>query len=187
MTNLPDYSYADSGPMKQKAEVGERYAYLFLQSIGYWIMDVRKDNAYQADDIDYLIKSSQTSTKILGVEVKTDSYIAKTQNLPVELFRLHLDDLAVKRNQGKIAKLGWSAASKADYLLVVDPTHAVIYRFRLDELRSAVQAYAKSAGELPLRTVDTDTSRKTVVMLMPLSAVAHKKYTPTNEAKTKWE
>lgn len=187
MSNPQPYSYAQTGEMKQKAAWGEYYAFKFLQSIGYWVMSVIDNPVYQRDDIDYLIKSSEDSQKILGVEVKTDSYIAKTQNLPVELFRLHLDDLAVRRNNGKIAKLGWSCDSKADYLLVVDPSTAIIYRFRLDELRSAIQAYAKGAGELPLRTIDTDTSRKTVVMLVPLSALPHKKYIPTNEAKTKWE
>lgn len=186
MSNKPEYSYASSGEMKQKAAWGEYYAFKFLQSIGYWVMVVSDNPVYQRDDIDYLIKSSQDSQKILGVEVKTDWRMADTENLPVELFRLHLDELSVRRNHGKIAKLGWSADSKADYLLVVDPTTAIIHRFVMWELRKAVQDYAKSAGELPLRTIDTDSSRKTVCMLVPLSAIPHKRYAP-NEDKTKWQ
>lgn len=64
--------------MNERGKLGEAVVASLLLSLGYEVEDVSGNEAYQKQDIDFVVNGNIT------VEVKTDFQISKTQNLLFE-------------------------------------------------------------------------------------------------------
>lgn len=106
-------------------KIGEQLVQQFLEQHGVEVTDVSDQPEYWAQDID-LICQYKGVTK--SIEVKYDSYIARTGNLFLE----YVTDVEQK-------KPGWFTYTRADELYYVDAQNRLVYVINVDQLREYVR------------------------------------------------
>ena len=97
--------------MNERGKLGEAVVASLLLSLGYEVEDVSGNEAYQKQDIDFVVNGNIT------VEVKTDFQISKTQNLLFE-------DVFFKE-YGDVQ--GWMHYCTADYICFYDVESGKMY------------------------------------------------------------
>lgn len=118
----------------QLGKLGEQLFKQIMESRGYIVEDVTAAPFYWDKDIDFIITSTATGiTK--SFEVKTDSRIANTGNLYLEL-----ESINSKQWNGG----GWFPNCQADYLVYMDAINKIFYVIAMQDLRQA-------ANTLPYR------------------------------------
>ena len=114
--------------MSNSGKEGERLFSELMQSKGYIVNDVSKDQFYFDKDIDLFIINPNTK-EVKSFEVKWDTKIHKTSNLFLEIYNPRS-----KQWSGE----GWWKHCQADYLVYGDAVKRKFYIIPLLELRERV-------------------------------------------------
>lgn len=109
----------------QTGKRGEKAAAAALAQRGWRTTDLSDLPQYQKQDIDFRAEKGDTT---FTIEVKTDSVIAHTGNMFIEI------------KQGD--KDGWYHYCRADILFYIDSTNKRIYCFSLNDLRQYINTHA---------------------------------------------
>lgn len=164
-----------AGELMQIGNEGESVVQDFFAYVlrGVQLDDVRRDPAWQEKDVDF---RAHFSTGVLNIEVKSDRWIDRSENVLFELCRIH------HTAQPKYcAYLGWSVFSAADRVLVWCAPSSRLFVFEADQMRAGMQRYTQKARkDMNLAIVDTDEQRTTINILVPLDFIRHKSYRRTN-------
>lgn len=169
---VPRTSLFQNGGLKRLGDEGERVIEAFLRRYpGVTdVKNVTEDREWQQKDVDFLAFLGARSLKI---EAKSDRHIARNKNVLFELARIH------HTSPETCAYLGWSVFSAADFLLVYNPPTRCIYQFRMPDLRSGMQQFTLATRRtLTLRLVESDSTRSTLNVYIPLSYVPHRRFQP---------
>ena len=112
--------------------IGEAAIASYLTSRNWQVTDTTKNESFFALDIDFIANKGAESRTI---EVKTDTAIARTGNLFLE----------ISQDEGSSRK-GWALTSEAQYLFYYDLQNKICYCFFMEDMRKATQnsAYRKA-------------------------------------------
>lgn len=101
--------------------------------------------------------------RVMLAEIKTDSYLGKTENILFEVLRInHTCDTDYS------GTLGWSFRSPAKWLLYYAINIDTVYRITFDNFRKGMQAYTKTERKnTNISYVTTDSIKSTVNILVP--------------------
>jgi hypothetical protein len=136
---------------KERGKQGENLVYSWMRRSGWEVQDVRSDPTYQKRDIDY-IASKDGKTRTL--EVKNDTYIAKSGNVCLEI---QVGD-----------KPGWLQCIEAEFLLVVGQD-LMVRIFRMTD----IWRYLMSK-ETHRTHVNKDGDTLCLTYLLPIESIPHK-------------
>lgn len=167
------------GQMRSAGKKGEDFIESYLKS-KYGFENVERlteDSHYFKKDIDFRVVNNGN---VHLIEVKTDSRINETGNIPFEFLRIYFRDFTTYE--------GWGFRSEATGLIIKEDKSTVIYCFDFASLREDVRKYLlKIKGKVRVATVMsnsqeiiTEPSSKndiklTFNLLIPLKEVRHKK------------
>ena len=162
MGNTKAHDYSDDAPLMRKGRLGEE-AFLRTFSHRYEdVQDVRKDKAFQIRGVDFVCMKDD---KEILVDVKSDSYVHRSNNIPFEL--------AAIRPSGP--KWGWGPKTDASVIVFYSSVAKKFYTVRMEDFRAAAfTALASGEG----RVVSTATSKMReqmmISILVPLHTVRHR-------------
>ena len=117
---------------------GEAVFKEYLEARGYGYRDVSGDRRYQDDDIDFLVESKSAPDKTISVEVKNDTYIARTRNVFFETM-----------SNVDLETVGCFEKTKADLMAIVSEPEQLIYFMSTDTLRRYVKKNAAALRFIP--------------------------------------
>ena len=141
--------YNNSFPkMKSKGKKGETAVKDYYLKNGYEVIDVSEDKDFQKMDIDLIIDDN-------FVEVKTQSSIAKSKKIALELETNYYNDLYRK---------GWFYSTEANFLIFYDIENNIAYSMSTDELRKIFDKY-RFSDEIEYYYFDEDTKVSTLVYI----------------------
>ena len=125
------------------------------------IKDWSEIEEVQEADIDCAIKT--IDGHILLAEIKSDSWLGKSDNILFEVLRInHTCDPIYSLS------LGWSGRTPANYIIYHAVSVNKIYVFKTNELRRAMQKYTLEAGKnIKISIVETDNIKTTINILIP--------------------
>ena len=134
--------------MKSKGKRGETAVKDYYIKKGSEVIDVSEDRDFQKMDIDLIIDDN-------FVEVKTQSSIAKSQKIALELETNYYNDLYRK---------GWFYSTEANILIFYDIENNIAYSMSTDELRKLFDKY-RFSNEIEYYYFDEDTKVSTLVYI----------------------
>lgn len=159
-----------------KGDEAEAVAESFLASVALVtaVTNVTRDADWQKRKVDYLLTFADGS---MGkVEVKSDRHIASKRNALFELMRIH--HTAAPEH---CAYPGWSVVSEADRFLIWCPPAAQLFFMNAADLRIGMQQYTREARRSMMVNIqESDATRTTINILVPLSYVPHRVYGRVN-------
>ncbi len=152
-----------NGDLMKKGKTGEQIVIEWLKNRKEVseVIDMREFRISQRLDVDCGIET--VDGEILLAEIKSDSYLGKTQNVLFEVFRINHFI-----SSGKIFYLGWAFRSPAKYLLYYAPFEAAVYRFEFENVRKLIGKYT-SEHEPRIKIVPTDRQKTTFSFVLPIS------------------
>lgn len=160
MSDRQERSY--DGEMMAKGREGENAVTKWLVSLGKTVTSVAANEFMQKQDVDILF-SGDDGVCHFG-EIKTDHNMSRTHNFCFEIMRFY--------HPSGIYREGWAIKSPADFLFVHTPDTGQIYCFVFDKLRDACVQYVRDKGkDIRSTMVETDKSKTTLSLLIPLSAL----------------
>jgi len=131
-------------------------------------IDVRHDPKWQAKKVDYLLPLKGGGMEY--AEVKSDRHIAFKGNALFETLRIH-------HTAQTCAYLGWSVVSLSQKIYVWCPPAQRLFVYRTRDLQRGMQEYTqRTRGAMRLAIVETDATRTTINILVPLQYVPHRIY-----------
>ena len=178
---------AYNGEMMKIGKSGEDRLFFYLQS-KYGrenVVKLTNDSSYFKKDCDFLVLiKKQNNTEKIYIELKTDSYIAKTENLAFELYRIYLKKFFLYE--------GWGTRSVANKLFVMESIQNYVYSFDFYELRFQVSKYISENLKPKFVSIltdsnkfircsedvnfDSDELKMTCNILVPLKNLTYKKF-----------
>lgn len=152
-----------NGDYMELGKLGEGQVLRWLQSntqvIG--VDDLRDLRPMQTADVDCSIHL--TDGRVHLAEIKTDSWLGKSDNMIFEVLRINhtaAPDLS--------CVLGWSAKSPARWIIWYAPAVNSIYLISSDDFRKAMQAYTNdNRASITMDYTPTDKIKSTVSILVP--------------------
>lgn len=164
---LRERSYG--GEYMAEGEAAERICIEYLRSRDdvETVTDLRHIRLMQSVDVD--CACTLTDGRVVMVEIKSDVHmVGAAGNVLFELLRLNHT-----AEPEHAVKLGWTARTKADWLLYYSPKQHAVYQTETRALQQAFQKYsAKARGSMRLSVVPTDNIKTTLVALIPWDACA---------------
>lgn len=173
----PSYSgdYMDVGKSAEAIVM----AWLSSQPWCQSVQDVRDEPQMRTDDVDVLVTPStapvsDTIRKLIRnhdpllIEIKSDKYIGRTDNMLFETYRIYHDN-----PPNRATTAGWSARSTAHVIIWYGSSVHKLYIIRLDDMQRAFQTYTRDARRsIRSRFIATDKSKTTHNVYIPIKYVA---------------
>jgi hypothetical protein len=143
---FPDYETSDYAMLGKSAEAK---AIIIFDRLGITYKDVRLEDQYQKEDIDFLTERNGLKFK---VEVKYDYYLGRSGNMFFETERIYA---------GGTTGIGWSIKSKANRFWLWSPFWRSFLVVNSNSFRSSKENYIKDCEKngWKLRTVEIPTNK----------------------------
>lgn len=112
-----------------KGKLGEDIVRQVMSARGHEVIDVSNDSSYWREDVDFIIANKK-------VELKTDYWIHKTDNIFLELDMMYHIDGAMRD--------GYFVTTEAEYLFYLDIKNLILYIYEMKNLKDYVSLHKPS-------------------------------------------